>query len=59
MERYRARGVREAWIVDADEKAIDVLDLAAGTSTRCPSGDRARWTAVPGFSVDVARLFEI
>lgn len=59
MERYRARGVREAWIVDPDEKTIDVLDLAAGTSAVRRDGDTARSTTVPGFSVDVARLFEI
>lgn len=58
MERYRARGVREAWIVDPDEKTIDVLDLAAGTCVTCRPGDVARSTALPGFSLDIARLFE-
>ncbi len=59
LERYRARGVQEAWIVDQDEKTIDVLDLAAGTSAVCRPGDAARSTALPGFSLDVAKLFEI
>jgi Uma2 family endonuclease len=59
MERYRARGIREAWIVDRDEKTIDVLDLMAGTSAVCGPGDSARSTAVPGFVIDAARLFEI
>jgi Uma2 family endonuclease len=59
LERYRARGVREAWIVDRYQKTIDVLDLAAGMSLVCRPGDTARSTWVPGFSIDVARLFEI
>jgi Uma2 family endonuclease len=58
MERYRARGVREAWIVDPDEKTIDVLDLSAGTSVACRAGDTARSTSVPGFAVDVSRLLK-
>jgi Uma2 family endonuclease len=59
LVRYRARGVREAWIVDRYQKTIDVLNLAAGTSLVCRPGDTARSTAVPGFSVDVTKLFEI
>jgi len=59
LERYRARGVREAWIVDQYQKTIDVLNLKAGTSLVCRPGDTARSTAVPGFSIEVARLFEV
>ncbi len=59
LERYRARGVREAWIVDPYRKTIDVLELETGTSLACRPGDTARSTVVPGFSIDVARLFEI
>ncbi len=59
LDRYRARGVPEAWIVDQDEKTIDVLDLGAGTSVVCRPGDTARSAAVPGFSIDVTKLFEL
>jgi Uma2 family endonuclease len=58
IERYRERGVQEAWLVDPDRKTIDVLDLATGQAIVCRPGDTARSTAVPGFSLDVARLFE-
>ena len=58
LERYRARGVREAWIVDRYQKTIDVLDLAAGMSLVCRPGDIACSAAVPGFSIDVTKLFE-
>jgi len=58
LERYRARGIREAWIVDPDEKTIDVLDLSAGTSVACRAGDTASSTAVPGFSIGVTKLLE-
>jgi hypothetical protein len=53
-----SRGIREAWIVDPDEKTIDVLGVAAGSSVLCRAGDTARSVAVPGFSVLVERLFE-
>jgi Uma2 family endonuclease len=59
LDRYRSRGIQEAWIVDRHEKRIDVLDLAAGTSLVCRPRDTTRSTAVPGFSIDVTRLFEI
>lgn len=59
LEHYRARGVREAWIVDRYRKTIDVLDLATGTTIVCRPGDTARSTAVPGFSVEVTPLFQI
>jgi Uma2 family endonuclease len=57
-ERYRARGIREAWIVDPDAKTIDALDLAAGTSVICRACDTVRSSSVPGFTVDVSRLLE-
>lgn len=59
LERYKTRGVREAWIVDRDQETIDVIDLVAGTAIVCRPGDTARSTTVPGFSIEVARLFEV
>jgi Uma2 family endonuclease len=58
MERYRTRGVREAWIVDPDAKTIDVLDLVTGVEVVCGQGDVARSAAVPGFSIDVGALLD-
>lgn len=56
---YRAGGVREEWIVDQDRKTIEVHDFVAGSKTVFGTGEIATSTAVPGFSIDVARLFEI
>jgi len=56
---YRAGGVREEWIVDADRKTIEVHDFVAGSKTVFGTGDIATSAAVPGFSLDLARLFEI
>jgi Uma2 family endonuclease len=56
---YRAGGVREEWIVDQDRKTIEVHDFVAGSKTVFGAGDIATSSAVPGFSIDVARLFEI
>ncbi len=59
LELYRTRGIREEWIVDPFRKTVEVHDFAAGTSVAYREGDTARSTTVPGFSLDVARLFEI
>ncbi|MCK6459361.1 MAG: Uma2 family endonuclease [Planctomycetes bacterium] len=59
VERYRDSGVREAWIVDPDGETIEILDLTAGTSVARRVGDTARSAALPGFSLNVTRLFEI
>lgn len=56
---YRAGGVREEWIVDPFQRTVDVHDFLARTSFVHREGDTARSTTVPGFSIDVARLFEI
>ncbi|MFI5403605.1 MAG: Uma2 family endonuclease [Planctomycetota bacterium] len=56
---YRAGGVREEWIVDEDRKTIEVHDFGASSKTVFGAGDIATSAAVPGFSIDVARLFEI
>jgi Uma2 family endonuclease len=59
LGRYRARGVREAWIVDPYRETVEVHDFATGTAVTCRAGDRARSTAVPGLSIDVTALFEV
>jgi Uma2 family endonuclease len=58
LERYRARGVREAWVVDRYRGTIEAFDFANGTSKVSGAGDTARSTALPGFSVEVTPLFE-
>lgn len=58
LDRYRARGVREAWVVDRYSGTIETFDFAAGTSRVCRPGDVARSTALPGFSLEVTPLFE-
>jgi Uma2 family endonuclease len=59
LDRYRAGGVREEWIVDDDRKTIEVHDFAAGSVTVFQAGDVASSNALPGLAVDVTRLFEI
>ena len=58
LERYRARGVREAWVVDRYRRTIEVFDFGTGTSTVCRPGEAAPSTVLPGFSIEVAPLFE-
>ena len=55
---YARSGVREAWIVDQFRKVIEVHDLTAGTLTVHGAADTARSAVIPGFALDVARLFE-
>lgn len=59
LGRYRAGGVREEWIVDEDRKTVEVHDLVAGSRTVFRTGDVASSNALPGFAIDVARLFEL
>ena len=55
---YARSGIREAWIVDQFRKVVEVHDLAAGTRTVYGPGESACSAAIPGFALDVARLFE-
>jgi Uma2 family endonuclease len=55
---YARSGIREAWIVDQFRRVVEVHDLAAGTRTTHGPGEVARSTVIPGFALDVARLFE-
>jgi len=53
LERYRARGVQEAWVVDGYGGTIEAFDFTTGTSRVSGPGDIARSTALPGFSIEV------
>jgi Uma2 family endonuclease len=54
---YARSGIREAWIVDQFRRVVEVHDLAAGTREVHGPGEVARSTVIPGFALDVARLF--
>lgn len=54
---YARSGIREAWIVDQFRKVVEVHDLAAGGTTTHGPGEMARSAAIPGFALDVERLF--
>lgn len=54
---YARSGIREAWIVDQFRRVVEVHDLAAGRRTTHGPGEVARSTVIPGFALDVARLF--
>lgn len=54
---YARSGIREAWIIDQFRRVVEVHDLAAGKHTVHGPGESARSTAIPGFTLDVARLF--
>lgn len=54
---YARSGIREAWTVDQFRGVVEVHDLAAGTHTVNGPGGIARSTVIPGFTLDVARLF--
>ncbi len=54
---YARSGIREAWIVDQFRRVVEVHDLTAGKRTVHKPGEVARSAAIPGFALDVARLF--
>jgi Uma2 family endonuclease len=54
---YARSGIREAWIVDQFRRVVEVHHLAAGRHTAYSPGETARSAAIPGFSLDVTRLF--
>jgi Uma2 family endonuclease len=57
LRLYALAGIREAWLVDPETETIDVHDLASGGSRLFRAGDVAESAAIPGFRVDVGRLF--
>ncbi len=48
LERYRHFGVPEYWIVDPDDRSIDVWRSGADAPERYGPGDTLRWTPIPG-----------
>jgi len=63
LERYRLYGVPEYWVVDPDQRSIEVWDLAAGASepVQYGSSDELRWDPTPGgatLAIALAELFE-
>jgi Uma2 family endonuclease len=57
MARYR---VPEYWIVDPDERGIEVFPLASEgyAPPRIITGELLVTAAIPGFRLDVSRLFD-
>lgn len=54
---YARGGVLEAWLVSPASETIEVHDLVLGASRLFRAGEVAPSAAIPGFRVDVARLF--
>ena len=55
---YARAGVREYWLVDPDQAAIQVYALADGDYRLLPNQDgRARSVVLPGFEIDITALF--
>ena len=57
LERYRFYGVAEYWVVDPDERTIEVWDLAGGASEPAVHGEEEtfRWTPLgAGTTLEVA-----
>jgi Uma2 family endonuclease len=56
-EYYRQFGVREYWLVWPEDERVDVItgDFAAARTLQ--AGDMLETPLVPGFALDVARLF--
>jgi Uma2 family endonuclease len=50
LERYRHFGVPDYWIVDIDQRAVEVWRLAEGASEPevLEAGENLEWTPVPG-----------
>jgi len=64
LDRYRLFDVAEYWIVDPDERIVEVWDLDGGAKEPAVYGpaDRLRWTPVsddegPTLEIEVADLF--
>lgn len=57
LEIYREGGVREYWIVDPDQRIVEVHDFPANVRTLLRPGLRLVSKAAPGFTADVADFF--
>jgi Uma2 family endonuclease len=62
LDRYRLFGVPEYWVVDPDERTIEVWDLAQGVAEPAVHGDGdvLRWTPAvsgPTLDIDLVELF--
>ena len=63
LERYRFYGVPEYWIIDPDERTMEVWDLAKRASEPTVHGpaETFQWTPEEGgwtLEIDLAELFE-
>lgn len=63
LERYRLYGVAQYWVVDPDERTVEVWDLEGGASEAVVLGaaDTLRWTPIPGaatLEIFLPELFE-
>jgi Uma2 family endonuclease len=54
---YRRAGVREYWIVDPSQRAVELHDFAGRTTTFLDGDRRLASAVLPGFSVPVAAIF--
>jgi Uma2 family endonuclease len=59
---YERAGVREYWIVDPEIETVKVYRLVEGSLLRvaelsCESGDRLDSALLPGFSMELGKLF--
>lgn len=62
LERYRLYGVPEYWVVDPDERTVEVWRLAEGADQPLSLGvvDALTWTPAPGgpaLEIDLRELF--
>jgi Uma2 family endonuclease len=62
LDRYRVFGVGEYWIIDPEERTVEIWKLAEGAEGPVVLGteERLRWTPVPGsptLDVPVEDLF--
>ncbi len=56
-DTYRAVGVREMWIVDAEAKAIEVRSFEAGKTAVYKTGDVLRSNVLPKIGIPITALF--
>jgi Uma2 family endonuclease len=57
---YESRGVREYWIVDPDERRVEIHALESGALVKkvdAKTGDVASPAVLPGFTASLAKLF--
>lgn len=62
LERYRLYGVAEYWVIDPDERTVEVWELGDGAASPLALGPDAtlEWTPEPGtiLAIDLTELFE-